>query len=62
LTGIILALLAQGYPQENAARLGTYIHGLAGDIACRRMGEISLTAGDIIDALPEAWKILSEIK
>lgn len=62
LTGIILALLAQGYPQENAARLGTYIHGLAGDIACKRMGEISLTASDIIDALPEAWKALSETK
>ena len=62
LTGIILALLAQGYPQEDAARLGVYIHGLAGDIACRRMGEIALTASDIIDALPEAWKILSEIK
>ena len=62
LTGIILALLAQGYQPENAARLGIYVHGLAGDIACRRMGEISLTASDIIDALPEAWKVLSEIK
>lgn len=62
LTGIILALLAQGYQPENAARLGVYVHGLAGDIACRRMGEISLTASDIIDALPEAWKVLSEIK
>ena len=62
LTGIILAPLAQGYQPENAARLGTYVHGLAGDIACRRMGEISLTASDIIDALPEAWKVLSEIK
>ncbi|HJC97730.1 MAG TPA: NAD(P)H-hydrate dehydratase [Candidatus Phocaeicola merdavium] len=62
LTGIILALLTQGYQPENAARLGIYVHGLAGDIACRRMGEISLTASDIIDALPEAWKVLSEIK
>ena len=62
LTGIILALLAQGYQPENAARLGVYVHGLSGDIACRRMGEISLTASDIIDALPEAWKVLSEIK
>ena len=33
LTGIILALLAQGHSQENAARLGTFVHGLAGDIA-----------------------------
>lgn len=62
LTGIILALLAQGYSQENAARLGTFVHGLAGDIACRRTGEISLTASDIITALPEAWKELCETK
>ena len=62
LTGIILALLAQGYSQENAARLGTFVHGLAGDIACRRTGEISLTASDIIAALPEAWKELCETK
>ena len=62
LTGIILALLAQGYSQENAARLGTFVHGLAGDIACRRTGEISLTANDIIAALPEAWKELCETK
>lgn len=62
LTGIILALLAQGYSQENAARLGTFVHGLAGDIACRRIGEISLTASDIIAALPEAWKELCETK
>lgn len=62
LTGIILALLAQGHSQENAARLGTFVHGLAGDIACRRTGEISLTASDIIAALPEAWKELCETK
>lgn len=62
LTGIILALLAQGHSQENAARLGTFVHGLAGDIACRRTGEISLTASDIIAALPEAWKELCGTK
>lgn len=62
LTGIILALLAQGHSQENAAQLGTFVHGLAGDIACRRTGEISLTASDIIAALPEAWKELCETK
>ena len=33
LTGVILALLAQGYPTEEAAKIGTYIHGLAGDVA-----------------------------
>lgn len=62
LTGILLALLSQGYTSEDACRLGVYIHGLAGDIACSQMGEISLTASDIITALPEAWKQLSENK
>lgn len=60
LTGILLSLLAQGYLPEEASRLGVYVHGLAGDIAARRLGEISLTATDIIDALPEAWKLLTK--
>lgn len=62
LTGILLALLAQGYSQEAACRLGTYIHGLAGDIACEHLGAISMNATDIINALPEAWKKLTETK
>lgn len=62
LTGVITSLLAQGYSEEEACRLGVYVHGLAGDIACARVGEMSLTAGDIIEALPEAWKQLTEIK
>ena len=62
LTGIFLALLAQGYSAGDACRLGVYVHGLAGDIARRRMGEISMTAGDIVEALPEAWKELLENK
>ena len=62
LTGIITSLLAQGYGREDACRLAVYVHGMAGDIAAERMGEISMTAQDIIDALPEAWKKLSETK
>ena len=56
LTGIILALLAQGYKAEDAAKLGTYIHGAAGDIAKERYSAISLTAENIIECLPDAWK------
>lgn len=55
LTGILLALEAEGYTPEDACRLGVYIHGLAGDIAARNLGEISMTAEDLIDCLPEAW-------
>jgi NAD(P)H-hydrate epimerase len=56
LTGIILALLAQDYSIEKAGIIGAYIHGLAGDIAREKYGVISLTAGDIVRFLPEAWK------
>lgn len=56
LTGILLGLLAQGYPQEDACRLGVYIHGLAGDIAAEAKTEIGMTANDIVEALPFAWK------
>lgn len=56
LTGILLALLAQGVESLQAARLGVYLHGLAGDIAARRLGQISLTAGDLVECLPEAFR------
>ena len=60
LTGVLLALLAQGYDALAAARLGTYVHGLAGDMATLRMGEISLTAGDVAAHLPQAFRSLAE--
>ncbi|ADV43435.1 NAD(P)H-hydrate dehydratase [Bacteroides helcogenes] len=58
LTGVLLALLAQGYETEIAVRLGTYVHGLAGDIACKKQGTTAMTAGDIVNALPMAWRML----
>lgn len=62
LTGILAALLAQGYTQEDACRLGVYVHGLAGDIAAEEKGEIGTTSSDLIDALPARWKKLTETK
>ena len=59
LTGIITALLARGYTQGEACAIGTYLHGLAGDIAARSLGEESLIASDIINSLPTAFKELS---
>lgn len=56
LTGILLALLAQGYESGLAARLGVFLHGMAGDIAAESQGEVAMTASDIIDSLPQAWK------
>lgn len=58
LTGIILSLLAQDYPPLQASLLGTYVHGLAGDIAVSDLSEESLIATDIIDYLPKAFKSL----
>ena len=56
LTGIITALLGQGLNDFDAAVLGVYIHGLAGDIASDEFGQVSLIATDIIDALPNAFQ------
>ena len=58
LTGIITALLARGYKQLDACMIGTYIHGLAGDIAAEEVGKESLVASDIIRCLPKAFKKL----
>jgi NAD(P)H-hydrate epimerase len=55
LTGVVAALLAQGLSASQAAVAAAYIHGLAGDVAAETMGERSLMARDILDALPEAF-------
>ncbi len=60
LTGIITALCARGYKQQEACMLGMYLHGLAGDLAANKLGQESLIASDIIDFLPEAFKTLRE--
>ena len=54
LTGIISALLAQKMPPFEAACLGVRLHGAAGDEAAKRLGEYSVMASDIIDAIPIA--------
>ena len=58
LTGVLLALLAQGYDADTAAKMGVCVHGMAGDLAARDKGEIALTAGDVVDYLHKAWKVL----
>ncbi len=54
LTGAIAGLIAQGVDSEEAAALGCYLHGLAGNVAARRLGMRGLIAGDILRALPAA--------
>ena len=55
LTGVIAALLAQKLTPFEAAQIGVFIHGLAGDIARDQNGEIGMIAGDLVDALPDAF-------
>jgi ADP-dependent NAD(P)H-hydrate dehydratase / NAD(P)H-hydrate epimerase len=62
LTGIITALLAQGYSSVKAARLGVFIHGLAGDHARKAKGIEGMIAGDIVEALPLAIHQVDSLK
>jgi NAD(P)H-hydrate epimerase len=56
LTGVITALIGQGLSNFDAAILGVYVHGLAGDIAAKKFGQISLIATDIVESLSDAFK------
>ena len=56
LTGIIAAFIAQGLTPFEAARWAVYFHGRAGDLAVRKTGQLGLTASDIIQFLPKAFK------
>jgi NAD(P)H-hydrate epimerase len=59
LTGILTGLLAQRYSALDAAILGVFAHGLAGDLAARDRGMHPLIASDLIDFLPQAFKSLA---
>lgn len=56
LTGMIAGLCSQHMPLCDAARLGVYLHGRAGDIAASNKGFHSVTASDILNAIPELLK------
>lgn len=59
LTGILAALIAQGYALPLAAQLGIYLHGLAGDIAIESTGMTALAADDLVEHLGTAFDRLS---
>ena len=59
LTGIITGLLAQKYSPLNAAILGVYLHGSAGDVAAKKLSQEAMIAGDIIDCLGDSFKQIS---
>ena len=59
LTGVLVALLCQGLAPFEAAQLGVYVHGLAGDMAAAELGQVSMIARDLLDFLPAAFKRLA---
>lgn len=56
LTGVLMALLAQGYTALDAGIVGVYVHGAAGDLAAFEKGHYGLIASDIIDTIPAAFR------
>jgi NAD(P)H-hydrate epimerase len=56
LSGVLGAFLARGLKADAALAAAVYLHGLAGDVAAERVGQESLVAGDVVDALPEAFR------
>jgi len=58
LSGMIGAFLGMGVSPLQAAGLGAYLHGLAGDLAAERLSMPALIAGDLLDSLPEAFRRL----
>ncbi len=60
LTGVLGALLAQGWPPYPAARLATFVHGKAGDLAAVHWGQVAMTASDLVEALAWAWQKLEQ--
>ena len=60
LTGLIGGLLAQGMRALDAATLGVYLHGLAGDLAAKAKTERGMIASDVVDRIPNAWQALGD--
>jgi len=54
LTGLIAALVAQGMEPFEAAQLGTFVHGRAGDLAAEEFGQVPIIASDLFEFFPDA--------
>jgi ADP-dependent NAD(P)H-hydrate dehydratase / NAD(P)H-hydrate epimerase len=55
LTGVLLSLLGQGYHPADAAKIGVYLHGLAGDLSSEKLGQEAMIASDIIENIGNAY-------
>ena len=57
LAGLIASLAAQGYTPLDAARMGVFLHGKAGDLAAAQLGQMGMTSSDLVSFLPAALKL-----
>jgi ADP-dependent NAD(P)H-hydrate dehydratase / NAD(P)H-hydrate epimerase len=62
LTGILTALLSQSYSPGEAALLGVYLHGLAGDLAARSWSQESMLPTDLTDHLGQAFQLIQKTR
>ncbi|PWT72943.1 MAG: bifunctional ADP-dependent NAD(P)H-hydrate dehydratase/NAD(P)H-hydrate epimerase [Bacteroidetes bacterium] len=62
LTGILTGILAQGYSAGEAALMGVFLHGLAGDLASQLFSEEAMLPSDLIECLGEAFKKIRDLK
>lgn len=60
LTGMIASFIGQGLKPFDAAKLGVYLHGLAGDLAAEEKGQASLIASDLLQKIPESIKLITK--
>lgn len=60
LTGILTAMLSQGYSPGEAAILGVYLHGLAGDLAAANLSQESMLPSDLTEHLSAAFRQLNQ--
>ena len=58
LTGMMAGLLCQGLQPFEAVQLAVFVHGLAGDLAARARGQLSMTAEDVLEYVAEAFQIV----
>jgi ADP-dependent NAD(P)H-hydrate dehydratase len=60
LTGVVAALCGSGLCLPDAARLGVWVHGHAGDVAASRLSQTSLIATDLVNHLPDGFRMLEQ--
>ena len=56
LSGIIVSLLGQGIAPLEAAACGAWLHGAAGDLCAKELGQYGMLPGDMVEALPRLLK------